>query len=119
MSRINWLDMKHFGPKEFKSPSKMSPSLIYKLDLIREDVELPIHITSSYRRGDDGAHGEGLAVDISDNNKGKPISSRWRYKILVSLIGHDIHRIGIYDRHVHLDMDESRDKEVCWWGTSD
>lgn len=116
---INWKDLKYFTKSEFKSPEKMSASLLYKLDCIRADAKIPIFITSSYRKDDLGAHGEGVAVDISDNLKGDSISSRWRYKILVGLIRHGIHRIGIYDRHIHLDMDESRDKEVCWWGTSD
>ena len=118
MTRINWDDLKYFKKSEFKSPSKMSPSLLYKLDCIRADTKLPISITSSYRKGDSGAHGEGVAVDISDNSKGRPISSRWRYEVLISIFSHKFNRIGVYDKHIHLDMSESRDQDVCWWGVS-
>jgi len=97
----------------------MNHEFLRILDTIREDAGVPLYITSDYREGDSGAHGEGLAVDVSDNLEGRDISSRFRYKVLASLFGNNISRIGDYDRHLHFDISESHDQEVCWRGTSD
>jgi len=114
-----WDTIRHFTPIEFTSPNEMDRGLITLLDYIRADAGVPICITSSFRDGDDGAHGEGLAVDISDNREGRTISSRWRHKILRSIYtSTDISRVGIYDLHIHLDLSQTRDQEVCWIGTS-
>ena len=115
---INWKDIKHFSENEFSHPDEMSYSLLYKLSLVTADSGVSIFITSSFRPGDDGAHGEGKAIDISDNLEGNPISSRWRFKVLRSMFRHDFSRIGIYDRQLHGDISESRDQEVCWHGLS-
>jgi hypothetical protein len=78
-----------------------------------------IHITSGYRPKDPGAHGEHFAVDISDNKEGKPLGSRWRFLILKAAFSIGFQRIGIYDRHIHLDISQKRDLDVAWWGQSE
>jgi len=115
MTRINWNDLKYFKKSEFKSPGRMSASLLYKLSLIRADAGVPICVTSSFRKGDSGSHGEGLAVDISDNMQSDPVTSSWRFKVLNSIFKLKFNRIGIYPKHIHLDMSESRAQDVCWW----
>ena len=116
---INWLHINHFDPREFTQPDDMDEGLIMTLDAIREEAGVPIYITSSFRQGDEGAHGEGKAIDISDNLEGNDLSSRWRFLVLRSLFRNDINRIGDYNRHLHADVSQSRDQEVCWHGISD
>lgn len=89
------------------------------LDQTRALAGVPIYITSGMRPGDDGAHGEGRAVDISDNTNGEPLESYWRYRVVMAAIYIGFTRIGIYDRHIHLDTSTTRPQQVMWWGTSD
>lgn len=119
MKSIDWRAIEYFTPREFINPYAMDAELLRWLDLIRGTAGVSIKITSSYREGDDGAHGEGLAVDISDNLEGNPIASRWRFEVLRAVFSHNIDRIGDYDRHLHLDVSTTRDRNVCWWGVSD
>jgi len=119
MKSVDWSTIEHFSPSEFTNPYAMSPELLKWLDCIRRTSGVSVKITSSYRDGDDGAHGEGLAVDISDNLEGKPIGSRWRFEVLRSIFSHNIDRIGVYSHHIHIDVSETRDRDVCWWGVSD
>lgn len=110
--------LKHFKPEEFDRPEKMNHKLLYRLDRVRALAGVPIYVTSSYRSGDERSHGDGEAVDISDNLKGKPVSSVWRFKVLSAALWVGFRRVGIYDRHIHLDVSTSLPGEVCWWGTS-
>jgi len=114
-----WDEIEHFTPLEFDAPTMMDHRLLTLLDWVRNDAGVPVYITSDFREGDDGAHGEGLAVDISDNIQGNDLSSRWRFKILLSAFSNDICRVGIYDRHLHIDVSTSRAQDVCWIGKSD
>ena len=60
---INWDNVKFFKPSEFVSPGLMNPELIYALDALRAKVGARFNVHSSYRAGDEGTHGKGLAVD--------------------------------------------------------
>jgi hypothetical protein len=114
----DWDNSPHFAKQEFKHPDKISQDLLTKLNYARQQAGVPFYITSDYREGDQGAHGEGLAVDISDNLQGYNVSSRWRYHVVRGLLGAGFSRIGIYDRHVHADVSASRDQDVIWWAQS-
>jgi len=77
---------KNFKEEEFnckcsecgmKVPHKMSPAVIYDLQLIREVVKRPLTITSGYRcekhpsesrKKSPGQHSKGTAVDIKVSN---------------------------------------------------
>ncbi len=73
-----------------------------------------LEITSGYREGDKGSHGQGKAVDISAH------SARQRFKIVRALIRAGFNRIGVYDRHVHADIaaDDTHPHSVLWTGES-
>ena len=61
---INWDKVRRFfKPSEFVSPELISPELIYALYALRVKVGRPFIVHSSYRGGDEGTHGKGLAVD--------------------------------------------------------
>lgn len=118
MRTDDWQYINHFKPSEFTAPEKMESRLVRALDRVRERAGVPIHVTSSYRDGDDGAHGSGWAVDISDNMEGNDIGSRWRFLVVNAAYRAGFRRIGVYDRHVHIDLDTSRDQDVLWVGVS-
>lgn len=76
-------------------------------------------ITSGYRckkynqevGGADGsAHIHGLAADISCN------TNQLRYEIVRAAIHFGIHRIGIYKRHIHVDIAKHLPPRVIWIG---
>ena len=114
-----WSSIQHFTESEFAPHAdEMTGRLLRKLDDTRHIADVPIYITSHYRPGDDGAHGIGDAVDISDNSNGDDIGSRWRHRVLDAAYACKFRRIGIYDKHIHLDISVTRDQDVTWIGTS-
>ena len=103
---------------EFDHPDEMDRDMLEILDFVRASAEMPIYITSDYREGDSGDHGTGEGVDISDNQHGNDISSRWRWKVLAAAYAFDIARIGIYEKHIHLGISARLDQKVAWIGKS-
>ena len=95
------------------------PELRVKLQALRYLANTPIHLTSGLRPGDDGEHGEGMGVDISDNSAGAPIGSRFRHYVLKAAYSLGFSRIGTYDRHIHLGISVTRDQDVTWQGISE
>lgn len=116
--KVNWDNVKYFTADEFNCPKKMSRELLRRLDLARLHAsyigkdQTPFVITSDYRKGDPKSHGKGLAVDIRCHD------SHTRWKIIYGLIQANFGRIGIYDRHIHADIDTSRPSMVAWLGKS-
>lgn len=91
---------------------KMSLKLLAKLDRARARAGIPFNITSSYRPKDIySTHSKGLAVDIMAKN------SRQRFHILKALIDEGFNRIGIYSKHIHVDISQEKDLKVIWYGT--
>jgi hypothetical protein len=90
----------------------LDPELVRRLDEARGFAKVPFIITSGYREGDPRSHGRGLAVDIACTQ-----SSR-RMRIVSGAVLAGFRRIGVYDRHVHLDVDEKLPLDVMWWGVS-
>lgn len=104
----------------------LQPDLVDLLGQLEKAVEMPVYITSGYREGDTKSHGHGLAVDISDNLQGKPIWSGWRHRVLKAAYALGFRRIGVYDRHIHLDLWEGQTvdgrpvpQDVTWFGMSE
>jgi hypothetical protein len=114
MSTSQWDRLRHFKPAEFTHPDLISPYLLRVLDQAREKAGVPFHITSDVRPEDVGsAHASGFAVDIRAH------ASWLRLKIVQALLDVGINRIGVYNRHIHADIDPSRPSHVMWWGTSE
>jgi hypothetical protein len=113
-------DLNFFKAREFSHPDKMDPDFLVLLDRIREEAGVRMVITDSYRpNGSKSAHSLGLAVDVSDNSAGLAVGSRWRHKVLKAAFALGCERIGIYDRHIHIDASTTHDQEVCWYGSSE
>lgn len=106
-------EYKHFSAKEVAG---LDPTLVKLLDWARDRAGVPFILTSGKREPgigvENSAHEDGLAVDIRARD------SRTRYKILQALLWVGFHRIGIYDRHIHADIDPDKPPEVVWFGIS-
>ncbi len=84
-----------------------------RLQEVEDILGWPLVITSGYREGDDGCHGQGLAVDI------RCTAASHRFDLLSVLLEHGFCRIGIYDRHIHADLCKgSLAQHVLWTGVS-
>ncbi len=91
----------------------LRPELVDRLDWAREKAGVPFVITSGFRPGDPRAHGRGWAVDL------RCWYSRPRFKILGALLEAGFRRVGVYDKHIHADLDPDLPQEVIWMGVSE
>lgn len=108
--------LKNFTHEEVEG---LQDRILFYLQMVRYMADVPIFITSGFREGDNLAHGTGYAVDISDNNVGRKVDSQWRHKVLKAVYALEMGRVGIYDKHIHIDLDLTRVPDVSWWGVSD
>ncbi len=118
MSRAT-VPLESFSADELGHGHALAPELLVKLQAVRYLAGEPIHISSGLRPEDDGEHGSGEAVDITDNRRGEDVGSRWRHHVLKASYAVGFSRIGVYDKHIHLGVSRERDQSVTWWGQSD
>ena len=111
-------DLKFFKPEEINGLEK---DLVYKLERARDLFGAPIVITSGYRDPNhnesiggvkDSSHEHGLAVDI------KCADSELQKKLIWALCIAGFRRVGVYDRHLHCDIDNTKPTPVYWTGIS-
>jgi len=95
----------------FPEPEKMNEALLRMLDRARGIAGVTFTITSSYRPGDPRSHGKGLAVDI------RVKGSLQRLQIVQALLQVGFVRLGVYDLHIHADVDRTLPKGM-WTGKS-
>jgi hypothetical protein len=93
------------------------------LDQVRDKFDKPIHITSGYRTPaynekvggvKNSSHLKGLAIDLSDNNRGLPINSKNRFDLINCLLDVGFSRIGVADTFIHADIDPDKVQGVMW-----
>jgi uncharacterized protein YcbK (DUF882 family) len=98
----------------------MNMDLVFKLDSMRKIIGCPLTVTSGYRTekynnkiggARDSTHIKGLAVDLFCND------DKLRFMIIKYALWSLIVRIGIYPRHIHLDIDDSKSDRAVWYGT--
>lgn len=92
----------------------LRPEMITALKTLEGRANVgPFQITSGLRPNDVGSpHQTGLAVDIA------VWGGIMRRKLVEAALLDGWRRIGVYDRHVHLDMDPHRVQDVLWAGKS-
>ena len=104
-----------FSASEVKN---LDQRLVLKLDIARGILGSPIVITSGWRTPEQNkkaggvkgsAHEKGLAVDI------RAPSKEYRTRLVKALRDVGFTRIGIYDKHVHADIDDTK-PQVVWAG---
>lgn len=110
---------KYFSDAEVEG---LKDDLIQKLEQAREKAGVPFIITSGARSSEanqsiggavsDSAHLSGLAVDLHASE------SQQRFLMVSALLSAGFTRMGIYDRHIHVDIDTSKDQNVMWTGVS-
>lgn len=114
---------KYFKEEEFHkcSPScslqDMDQAFMNKLDLLREEAEIPLVINCAYRsvehdkskgRSGKGDHPQRKAVDIRCN------SSSNRFKIVRAAFIVGFRRIGIANGFIHVGMGDNLPNDVIW-----
>lgn len=109
---------KHFSAQEVAG---LDPRLVAMLDRARGLARVPFIITSGRRDPvanrtsggvGDSSHLRGLAVDIACEG------SHDRMRIVTAAVMVGFKRVGVYDRHIHLDCDERLPQECMWVGVS-
>lgn len=115
---MNKSPLTYFKPEEIVG---LDSDFVSKLILARKRAGVPFIITSGFRSIKDNeqvmgvsrsAHTKGLAVDLRVQD------SRTKFKIVKSLIFEGFTRIGVYDKHIHVDADSTLHQEVLWVGVS-
>jgi len=107
-----------FEPREVVG---LKDEFVAMLDRARGVARVPFVITSGFRTveqnqasggADQSSHELGLAVDLACGD------SSIRFKILKALLAVGFSRIGVYDKHLHVDADPTKPQNVIWWGIS-
>ncbi len=114
--------MTYFKDSEFIEPEALDHAFRVMLERTRQEAGIPMVISGSLRprrgrrrsahyKDKDGRY-HGVDVKCRD--------SRSRYLIVNAALRAGFNRIGIYDRHIHLDnaMGKGFDGYVVWWGKS-
>lgn len=108
----------YFTDKEVEG---LDTELVAKLDQARHIAGVPFQITSGYRSMEsnaaaqgvgDSSHLNGLAVDLACSD------SHNRFRMLLGALQAGFKRVGVYNHHIHLDIDDSKVQEVTWTGVS-
>lgn len=109
---------KYFSAKETEG---LNQRLVVLLDQMRGLAGIPVTITCGFRSPDknvaiggvaDSAHESGLAADI------RCADSVSRFSYVEAALSVGFKRIEIADKHIHVDIDESKPQRVIWIGTS-
>lgn len=109
---------KWFKDDEIKG---LDPKLVEMLDSAREAAGVPIVITSGWRDAEhntevggvkDSSHEKGLAVDVRAPN------DAYGKQVCFGLGQAGFKRAGFYDRHCHVDIDDSKPSPAKWQGES-
>lgn len=107
-----------FTDKEVEGLDK---ELCAMLDWARGRAAIPFNITCGLRTPDhnttvggvqDSAHLKGLGVDLACDTASD------RFLMVQALMLAGFKRIGVYDKHVHVDRDNSLPQLVMWTGIS-
>ncbi len=118
---------KHFSTREFKCPcgeceTVVDPRLVSALEQVRRGLGVKIQISKGggYRCRDynkkiggasRSAHITGEAADIPTP------TDKFRYLVLFQAMDW-FQRIGLYDRHIHVDVSRTLPRPRCWVGVS-
>lgn len=99
----------------------LDPELCAMLDWARGRAGVPFKITRGLSTPEhnediggvkDSAHLKGLGVDLACSD------SVSRFKMVQALLLAGFKRVGVYDKHIHADRDETLPQMVLWMGVS-
>ena len=123
---IDFTQIHHFAPDEFQKPDLLRWDMLKKLDGLREQCGFGLVVTSSFRALDHNANVGGVkdsahcpapdgfysGIDLSTGR----LTSWQLYKLITAAIGLGFERIGIYPKHIHLDIEDRLPHPVMWVG---
>ena len=100
--------------KRYRGVENLKPEMKAKIKELEAELGRKITITSGARnKKGSSAHNAGLAVDI------RAWKGYEKYEIVKAAYKLGFKRIGIYDKHVHLDIDDTKTHQnTIWLGTS-
>ena len=109
---------KYFSDEEVKG---LDSELVSKLDTARGVAGVPFVITSGLRSC--AANTAAMGVEASAHLSGKAVDlacseSEPRFKMVQALLASGFLRIGVYDLHIHVDVDMTKPQSVMWIGVS-
>jgi uncharacterized protein YcbK (DUF882 family) len=121
-----WDGIGHFKPEEFANEQSIRFGMVRMLDELREQTGVPIVITSSYRDSVHNASVGGVqnsshclapdgfysGVDFSIEGLGGGAL----FKLITTALALGFKRIGIYPKHLHLDIEDDLPQNVIWIG---
>ena len=99
----------------------MDDEFLKKLQCARTVAAIPFRISSGYRCPSynqeiggvqDSSHTKGMGCDI------KAASGKDKVTMLRSFLAVGFTRVGMYDSHVHVDLDANKPQDVLWIGES-
>lgn len=114
-------EFKYFGDWEIVG---LARDLVFKLDRMRGLLNKPIRLTETVATGGshvpNSAHEKGLAADgtiraVTDKT---PYTLEEQLEIAWAAGRAGFSRVGIYDRHFHVDIDDSKPTPAIWTGES-
>jgi uncharacterized protein YcbK (DUF882 family) len=99
----------------------LDAEFVAKLDMARKFAGVPFVITSGLRTC--AANAKVLGVENSAHLTGKAVDlavedSVQRFRMVSGAVLAGFTRIGVYDRHLHLDCDDTKPQHVLWLGVS-
>lgn len=100
------------------------PDLVYKLDRMRAFLGVPIRLTETVAKGgshvENSAHEKGLAADgtIRSKKDTRPYTLDEQVTIAWAAGRAGFSRVGIYNRHFHVDIDGGKPSPAIWTGVS-
>ena len=123
---IDWNKINHFSPDEFLRPDCLRKEMIEKLDRLRDLTGYSMFITSSFRDPahntavggvQDSAHclapdGKYSGVDLASEGWG----GAGLFQVIRVAYHIGFNRIGIYPKHIHLDVEDRLPQQVMWVG---
>lgn len=125
-----WDEIIHFKPDEFNRPELLRPEMAIMLDDLRGEYQRPIIVSSSYRDpttnmvvggAQDSAHlpdpKDGLYSGVDFTLPGNRVPPADAYRLVFLALRLGFTRIGIYRKHIHLDIEKRLPQEVLWIGT--
>jgi hypothetical protein len=112
---------RYFTDDEVKG---LNPDLVYKLDRMRSFLGIPIRLTETVAKGGshvkNSAHETGHAADFTIRKKSDPSNYTLQEQLLIAWAAGraGFSRIGVYNRHCHVDVDSGKPSPAIWTGES-
>lgn len=120
--------MKYFKDSEFVRPELLRPEMKDLLDYLRELYGSPLIVSSSLRSdkknasvGGAGQSSHRLAPDglysgIDLTTPSNKLTGAQKFRLVHLAIDAGFSRIGIYEKHIHLDIEKHLPQDVLWIG---